>query len=101
MLSPLRNITACHVCAILFYDSLLVPIFPQCKMSNEGFKKSLTEVPIHPHILSYGVRESMAYIAGLLPITFGPILQSLAKEYLHLHYEIFSISGLDPALRYG
>jgi len=56
-----------------------VPMFPQCKLSNEGFKKSLTEVPIHPHILSYGVRESMAYIAGLLPITFGPIYNVLTE----------------------
>ena len=54
-------------------------MFPQCKLSNEGFKKSLTEVPIHPHILSYGVRESMAYIAGLLPITFGPIYNVLTE----------------------
>ncbi|CAG8573921.1 4998_t:CDS:10 [Paraglomus occultum] len=74
----LRSTTGYTESSLQKYDSQ-VPMFPQCKMSNEGFKKSLTDVPIHPHILSYGVRESMAYIAGLLPITFGPIYNVLTE----------------------
>ncbi|CAG8772787.1 7691_t:CDS:2 [Cetraspora pellucida] len=54
------------------------PIFGPCKSAQKTFKRTLQEEPDNkPHILEYGGRESLAYVAGYLPITYGPIYNVL------------------------
>ncbi|CAG8450110.1 13127_t:CDS:2 [Cetraspora pellucida] len=46
--------------------------------AQKTFKRTLQEEPDNkPHILEYGGRESLAYVAGYLPITYGPIYNVL------------------------
>ncbi|CAG8790620.1 30172_t:CDS:10 [Gigaspora margarita] len=54
------------------------PIFGPCKSAQRTFKRTLQDEPDNkPHILEYGNRESLAYVSGYLPITYGPIYNVL------------------------
>ncbi|CAG8549410.1 1544_t:CDS:10 [Diversispora eburnea] len=56
------------------------PIFGPCKTAAKTFKRQqheFNESNIKPHLLEYGDRETLAYLAGYLPITYGPIYNVL------------------------
>ncbi|RIA88444.1 mitochondrial small ribosomal subunit Rsm22-domain-containing protein [Glomus cerebriforme] len=53
------------------------PIMGPCKSARNTFKRFSLENEIKPHVLEYGARETMAYIAGYLPISYGPIFNVL------------------------
>jgi ribosomal protein RSM22 (predicted rRNA methylase) len=50
-----------------------------CKSAHNTFKRFALENKVKPHILEYGVHEAMAYIAGYLPISYGPIFNVLTE----------------------
>ncbi|CAG8502940.1 17538_t:CDS:10 [Acaulospora colombiana] len=61
------------------------PIFGPCKTAAKTFKRNLRENPDNrPHILEYGDREAVAYLAGYLPVTYGPIYNVLHELSMRL-----------------
>lgn len=50
-----------------------------CKSARNAFKRFALENEVKPHVLEYGAREAMAYIAGYLPISYGPIFNVLTE----------------------
>ncbi|CAB5374075.1 unnamed protein product [Rhizophagus irregularis] len=55
------------------------PIMGPCKSARNAFKRFVLENEVKPHVLEYGTREAMAYIAGYLPISYGPIFNVLTE----------------------
>ena len=50
-----------------------------CKSAQNTFKRFALENKVKPHVLEYGIHEVMAYIAGYLPISYGPIFNVLTE----------------------
>ncbi|CAG8516268.1 1164_t:CDS:10 [Ambispora leptoticha] len=55
------------------------PLYGPCQSAVRTFKKAAKESPLKPHLLTYGTRESMAYLVGYMPIAYGPIFNVLAE----------------------
>ncbi|CAJ0894578.1 9231_t:CDS:2, partial [Entrophospora sp. SA101] len=49
------------------------------KDAIQKFKRSSQNETSIPHVLEYGERESIAYIAGYLPVTYGPTFNVLTE----------------------
>ncbi|CAG8520450.1 9068_t:CDS:10 [Funneliformis mosseae] len=55
------------------------PIMGPCKSALNTFKRFAQENEVKPHVLEYGNREAIAYLAGYLPISYGPIFNVLTE----------------------
>ncbi|CAI2168774.1 9666_t:CDS:2 [Funneliformis geosporum] len=55
------------------------PIMGPCKSALNTFKRFAQENEVKPHVLEYGTREAIAYLAGYLPISYGPIFNVLTE----------------------
>ncbi|CAH1761335.1 5083_t:CDS:2 [Entrophospora sp. SA101] len=60
-------------------ESKKEPLFGPCKDAIQKFKRSSQNETSIPHVLEYGERESIAYIAGYLPVTYGPTFNVLTE----------------------
>jgi len=54
-------------------------LFGPCKDAVRKFKENCQKETLKPHVLEFGERESIAYIAGYLPVTYGPIFNVLSE----------------------